>query len=539
MLPTDKKINSIFSELELLGEIHHSINLEKYTKKEFRKELFQFSSSSITTVWEQYFSKCGVTKKISEMSDLELSKIVKKFIEFDWGDNEQTKKFIDFFKLPDYIIPDKIGELPIEEEVFGEKTKFEPLKMLLNFQTSVVHKTLKNIETLNARCLIQMPTGTGKTRTAMEIIANVLNQNKTAQIVWFANKSELLEQARDAFIHVWNHVGKYPIKVIVAWGNKPIPKIPKEKTIIFAGYQKLNNFLKMGKTLLPHYIIVDEAHQILAPTYNNALRQLANFEHSTRVIGLTATPGRGIDEQQNKLLVDEFHGNIIQIELDNDEKKIYERNIVRYLEDQEILAKAIPFPLKTDFEYELSDEEWNELTRLVQGDHPEYSKEFLKKLARDNTRNMLIIDKLRDYANQGKKILYFSTSKSQSILVFAALQRLGVKAIHVDGETDPSFRRQIIKKFRDTDEINVICNYDIFSTGFDVPKLDVVFIGRPVNSPVLFNQMVGRGTRGPKMNGKESFILVQVIDKIKSRFFGFDPYAQYGYWDENWKNNQS
>ena len=535
LLPPDKRINSIFNELELLGQIHHAINLENYRKKEFRKDLFQFSLTILKSTWEKYFSECGVKQKISEMTESKRSKNVKKFVEFNWGDNERTRKFVEFFNYPYYIIPDKAIELEIEKTIFGENGEFEPLKMLLNFQSPVVYKTLKHIESLNARCLIQMPTGTGKTRTAIEIISNLFNQNKEIQIVWFANKSELLEQAREAFIHVWKHVGKYPIKVINVWGNKPIPEISENSVIVFAGYQKLNNFLRMGKKLKPHYIVVDEAHQILAPTYNYALRKLANFENSTRVIGLTATPGRGIDEQQNKLLVDEFQTNIRPIELDDDDKKIYENDIVKYLEDEDVLAKCVPKPIETDIEYDLSDDEWENLRKLVQGDHPDYSTEFLKKLASDNTRNILIIDKLKEYADKGKKILYFSTNKPQSILVFAALQKLGVKAIHVDADTDPSFRRQIIKKFKDTDEINVICNFDIYSTGFDVPKLDVVFIGRPVNSPVLFNQMVGRGTRGPKMNGGDSFILVQVIDKIKSRFVDFDPYSQYGFWDDNWR----
>ncbi len=66
-----------------------------------------------------------------------------------------------------------------------------------------------------------------------------------------------------------------------------------------------------------------------------------------------------------------------------------------------------------------------------------------------------------------------------------------------------------------------------------MPNLDVVFIARPINSPVLFNQMVGRGTRGIKMGGKESFILVQVIDKITTEF-DFEPYKHYALWDHNW-----
>jgi superfamily II DNA or RNA helicase len=157
-------------------------------------------------------------------------------------------------------------------------------------------------------------------------------------------------------------------------------------------------------------------------------------------------------------------------------------------------------------------------------------------MANDNIRNILIIRKLKELVDAGKKILYFSTTKNQSLIISTVLQQLGIKAVHVSGDTDRSFRRQINKKFKETTEINVICNYDIFSTGFDVPKLDVVFIARPVNSPVLFNQIVGRGTRGPKMDGTATHTLVQVIDKKPSRFIGFDPYKQYGFWDDKWKS---
>ena len=48
-----------------------------------------------------------------------------------------------------------------------------------------------------------------------------------------------------------------------------------------------------------------------------------------------------------------------------------------------------------------------------------------------------------------KKFYIFSTDLEQSILVFAALTKLGVKAIHVSSKTDREFRKQIIKKFKD------------------------------------------------------------------------------------------
>ena len=138
---------------------------------------------------------------------------------------------------------------------------------------------------------------------------------------------------------------------------------------------------------------------------------------------------------------------------------------------------------------------------------------------------------------QKKKILYFSTDLKQSLFVYTVLQQMGINAIHVEAGIDRSFRRQIIHKFKNTNEIDIICNFGIFSTGFDVPDLDVVFIARPVNSPVLFNQMVGRGTRGPKMNGTKEHTLLQVIDKIPPAFADVDLYEQFDFWGDVWIKN--
>jgi len=382
-----------------------------------------------------------------------------------------------------------------------------------------------------------MPTGTGKTRTAIDIIVRLLNESEEPlQILWFANKAELLDQAYDAFEDAWVHVAKSEIKKIKFWGDESIPVIPKEKCIFFLGYQK---FSPLKGKLNPDYIFCDEAHQVLARTYENTVESLVNTRKGTRVVGLTATPGRGISKIQNEKLITKFRDNLVPLKIyDKEKNDEYEGNVVRYLEDQNILAKANPVKLFTNFQYDLTEEEWKNLTKLHEGDHPEWSKTFLKELANDNVRNTIIIDELKKYANEGKKILYFSVDQTQAKLVFVALQKLDVSSVYIDESTDKKFRKQVIAKFRDTDEINVICNFNIFATGFDVPDLDVVFIARPINSPVLFNQMVGRGTRGTRMGAKKSsFSLVQVIDKIISPYADFDPYEQYRYWDEYWGND--
>ena len=69
---------------------------------------------------------------------------------------------------------------------------------------------------------------------------------------------------------------------------------------------------------------------------------------------------------------------------------------------------------------------------------------MFKKMANDNVRNILIIRKLKDLADAGKKILYFSTNMKQSLFVSVVLQQIGVNAVHVQHGIDPSFRRQMI-----------------------------------------------------------------------------------------------
>ena len=43
-------------------------------------------------------------------------------------------------------------------------------------------------------------------------------------------------------------------------------------------------------------IIIDEAHKAIAPTYKKVIDNLSSI--TTKVVGLTATPGRSIDNEE-------------------------------------------------------------------------------------------------------------------------------------------------------------------------------------------------------------------------------------------------
>jgi superfamily II DNA or RNA helicase len=55
----------------------------------------------------------------------------------------------------------------------------------------------------------------------------------------------------------------------------------------------------------------------------------------------------------------------------------------------------------------------------------------------------------------------------------------------------------------------------VLTTGFDAPAIRAIYITRPVYSPLTYQQMIGRGLRGPLNRGKAWCLIVNVADNIE------------------------
>ena len=76
-------------------------------------------------------------------------------------------------------------------------------------------------------------------------------------------------------------------------------------------------------------------------------------------------------------------------------------------------------------------------------------------------------------------------------------------------------------------------NVEVLTTGFDAPRCDTIVMCRPTLSRVLYEQMVGRGMRGPGMGGTE---WCEIVD-FTSNFGQFEePMAWEAFWDD-WKSS--
>lgn len=429
---------------------------------------------------------------------------------------------------------DQSGEA--EEEIVSNEKFYE----LLDYQYIIRQKALNvlNSDYGLRRFLIHMPTGTGKTKTAIHIVCHHYNYNlhKKGLILWVAHTTELLEQAYGTFCGVWRNIGNGSIHTYKLWADYNI-EIPKDgfNGFMVCGIQKLqaiqNSNVELFQSIVrdTRLLVYDEAHKASATETRNTIEKImtrAGCLEDRALMGLSATPGRTTAQSfDNSLLVSMFGNKIISIdtklmnavnlsaqEAANTEA---EEDVIRYFQNRGVLSKIVKEELT--YPESLSDEEINKI-RVVASSHgyDDFSKAALETIGKNKSRNLRIMQKLRELNLQGKPTIVFACSVKHAQLLSAMLTLEDIPNAVVYGDMPTHERASAIERFKDTsDEMNILINYEVLTTGFDATNIECVFIARPTQSVVLYSQMIGRGLRGPQMGGNETCLLVDVKDNLK------------------------
>ena len=516
IIPALLRNGAIYSKANLVKIFDAFSGTNSLRKKEFRREFFN-------TLPEETINQIIKAYKPSKVSDdFGLKRDI--LVSSPWTDNPLTHKIIEALDLP-------YSAIPYEKKQYENFVTIKPTdksyKALKDYQNTVFYSSFEKLKIPRSRFIIQMPTGSGKTRTAMEIITSFFNESGEGTIVlWLAHSSELCEQAYEAFIEIWSHVSGKPLILIPVWGNAPqvAPEF-KESAFIIGGFQKLHSMIGKHENIFNQLksrtklIVVDEAHKALAPTYSKVIK--AFLGKQTHVIGLTATPGRSVTSpEENKQLASFFFEGMVGIDAQGGSP-------IQYLRNKGVLSRIRRAPLMTRRNFSLTNNQLHHLEREF-----DFPPGFLKTVGSDDIRNLEIIKSLEKECREERQIIFFGCSVEHSKFICALLTFLEIEAAHIDGGTPNARRSAIIESFKKGD-IKVICNFGVLSTGFDAPKTDVVFISRPTTSIVLYSQMVGRGLRGPAIGGTETCKLIDVIDNIE----GFsDENSVYDYFEEYYQN---
>ncbi len=394
------------------------------------------------------------------------------------------------------------------------------------------------------RALLHMPTGSGKTRTAMVLACRYLMSHPKGLVIWLADTYELCSQAAEEFLHAWHHLGDRNIPLYRIYGKlDESPDYAKiEHGFVVATLQSATSArrketegdLRTLSALASHrpFVIVDEAHKAPAPQYKKTIETLLPVtlgSHKARLLGLSATPGRATnDRDADQPLVRMFGGNIFSLRVEGYPTPI------DFLTDEGYLAKAVFRQVPSTISFDTL-----KLTQSEREGH--ISKDRLSELLRyigdDVERNFLIFEELKKLTEKHQRIIFFAASVAQSKRMAYVLRLAGIAAKSVSAEdTTPSERVRTIHWFKTSRakalEARIICNYGILTTGFDAPETSAVLIGRPTQSLVLYSQMVGRGLRGLKAGGNAEAEIVTVVDHAIKGFS--DVSAAFTNWNDSW-----
>jgi len=93
------------------------------------------------------------------------------------------------------------------------------------------------------------------------------------------------------------------------------------------------------------------------------------------------------------------------------------------------------------------------------------------------------------------------------------MSALGRRSASISAKTPVSLRRVLIEEFRNG-QIEFLFNFGVLTTGFDAPKTNYIVICRPTTSVILYEQIVGRGMRGPKFRGTPDCTVIDFSDNI-------------------------
>ena len=106
----------------------------------------------------------------------------------------------------------------------------------------------------------------------------------------------------------------------------------------------------------------------------------------------------------------------------------------------------------------------------------------------------------------------------------------GIPSRAISAKTKKGARHHYIEQFR-AGEIRVLTNFGVLTEGFDAPAVRAVYVARPTYSPNVYQQMIGRGLRGPLNGGKEVCLIVNVADNM-AQFGEALAFHEYEYlWD--------
>ena len=439
------------------------------------------------------------------------------------------------------VVKTFFAQSDLERRAATSKIKRDPLTVPIDkciverdYQLACIDKLCQEIGTGRRKLLVEMATGTGKTRTAAAFIKRLFEANGVTRVLFLVDRIPLAKQTEDAFAE---HLPDFPAYVLRA-GRR----FQDEKRITITTLQSMVNIYHEYSAGYFDLVISDECHRSIYGKWSGVLKHFDGIQ-----VGLTATPCvanvEDFGDEEDKLFV---RDTLRFFEVDKPTFSYKIKDAIRdgYLVPYQIYkARTVKTAAEEGFEVKRSELDWsamdaatrNEFDRLFDGrDTIVVDPSALERKLTIPERNRAIVREFREVFEKGftdakgvlrkpllgKTIVFAVTKRHAETLaqLFDAAftdQKPSPEVRYADyvvsgmGDEDTVDGMTKIKRFKKEPFPKVLVSVNMLDTGFDCPEVANLVFARFTRSSILYQQMRGRGTR--KAKGKPLFTMFDFV----------------------------
>ena len=406
-----------------------------------------------------------------------------------------------------------------------------------DYQHECINTLCEKITQGKRKLLVEMATGSGKTRMAAALIKRMFEAQQISRVLFVVDRITLAKQAEDAFTEHLSDLSCYILKQ---------NNYKTERQITIATLQTIISSYDALSAGYFDLIIIDECHRSIYGEYRRTLEYFDGIK-----IGLTATPCVASEETLAKLDKDDSAFVRDTLRFFEVDEPTYRYHIKEAIADGWLVpyfiyrAKTFSIINEEGFEVERTDIDWDAL--------PQDERDELEKLFGDDDtiiiepsalerrftipqRNKEIVRDFRKAIDGGvkdkapnvpqprlgKTIVFAVTKRHAETLARLfddefAHQKPNAQTRFADyvvsdmtfmGDNDAS---TLIKQFKDEEYPKILVSVGMLDTGFDAPAVENLVMARYTHSSILYQQMRGRGSRLAGWMGKQCFWMFDYV----------------------------
>lgn len=354
-----------------------------------------------------------------------------------------------------------------------------------HYQREILNELRHEREHGRNRNLVVAATGTGKTViAALDYRNTCAERGDRPRLLYVSHRTEILKQARRTYREVLrdNSFGE-----LLAEGAQVV-----DFNYLFASIDSLTS-QGLVERLGPgywHTVVIDECHRLAA----NRFDRLATAIQPTHLLGLTATPERTDGQPISQYFMSRPDGAPAA------ELRLWD---------------ALDMQLLAPFEYYGCDDD-TDFSEVPWGQRNEAACIDLQVRANQARARLVIREWGRLAADPRKsRALVFCVSVEHARFMTDQLNQAGLPAECLVGATPMPQRRSAPARLA-SGELCALVTVDLYNEGVDLPDVDILLLLRPTQSPLLFQQQIGRGLR--LSPGKESCLVLDFVGHHRTDF---------------------